>query len=71
MSDGRNRVAELEAEADWRKSETAALMSANIRLAKALERIMAEVALLDDDREPDCDLIFDTARAALEGRDDE
>jgi len=69
MGDGRNKIAELEAEADWRKSETEALMSANRRLSKALERIMAEVALLDDDREPDCELIFDTARAALEGKE--
>ena len=59
MSDGRNKVAEMEAEADWRKHHNAILKT-------ALQRIMAEVALCDDDREPNIDLIFDIARKAIE-----
>jgi len=49
----------LEADMDVRKNH-------NAILKKALQRIMAEVALCDDDREPDIDFIFDTARKAVE-----
>jgi hypothetical protein len=49
----------MEAEADWRKHHNAILKS-------ALHRIMAEVALRDDDREPNIDFIFDIARKAIE-----
>jgi len=58
MSEGRNKVAELEALLDDRASEIE-------RLRAALHRIMAEITLCDDDREPDIDLMFDTARKAL------
>jgi len=61
MGEGRNIVAELEAEADWRRTEAETLRSEIERLRAALRSIA------DDTNE--CTPIGIVARAALEGKE--
>ena len=64
MSDGRNRVAELEAEVDWRTHQISQQRDVIVRQQAEIERLKAVL----HGREHWCDC--DACRKSLEGKDD-